>query len=90
MAGKNKATLKIGYLTFVLEAKAAATVFQVLVESGMEMFDTTWNSETKLAEPMVKPAERDGVLLQMLSEEQYALGKLLYAADIANKQGDSK
>ena len=90
MAGKNKAILKIGYLTFVLEAKTAATLFQVLVESGMEMFDTTWNSETKVSEPQVKPAERDGVLLQMLSEEQYALGKLLYAADVANKQGDSK
>jgi hypothetical protein len=90
MAGKNKATLKIGYLTFVLEAKAAATLFQVLVESDMEMFDTTWNSETKLSEPMVKPAERDVVSLQMLPEEQYALGKLLYAADVANKQGDSK
>ena len=73
----------------MLEAKAAATVFQVLVESGMEMFDTTWNSETKLSEPMVKPAERDGVLLQMLSEEQYALGKLLYAADV-DKKGESK
>ena len=89
MAGKNKAILKIGYLTFVLEAKTAATLFQVLVESGMEMFDTTWNSETKTSEPMVKPADRDVVLLQMLSEEQYALGKLLYAADV-DKKGESK
>lgn len=89
MAGKNKAILKIGYLTFVLEAKTAATLFQVLVESGMEMFDTTWNSETKLSEPMVKPAERDVVVLQMLPEEQYALGKLLYAADV-DKKGESK
>jgi len=89
MAGKNKAILKIGYLTFVLEAKTAATLFQVLVESGMEMFDTTWNSETRTAEPMVKPAERDVVSLQMLSEEQYALGKLLYAADV-DKKGESK
>lgn len=89
MAGKNKAILKIGYLTFVLEAKTAATLFQVLVESGMEMFDTTWNSETKTSEPMVKPADRDVVSLQMLSEEQYALGKLLYAADV-DKKGESK
>jgi hypothetical protein len=89
MAGKNKAILKIGYLTFVLDPKAAAGVFQVLVENGMEMFDTTWNSETKLSEPMVKPAERDVVTLQMLSEEQYALGKLLYAADV-DKKGESK
>ena len=89
MAGKNKAILKIGYLTFVLEAKTAATLFQVLVESGMEMFDTTWNSETKTSEPMVKPVDRDVVLLQMLSEEQYALGKLLYAADV-DKKGESK
>jgi hypothetical protein len=89
MAGKNKAILKIGYLTFVLDPKAAAGVFQVLVENDMEMFDTTWNSETKLSEPMVKPAERDVVTLQMLSEEQYALGKLLYAADV-DKKGESK
>jgi len=89
MAGKNKAILKIGYLTFVLDPKAAAGVFQVLVENGMEMFDTTWNSETKTSEPMVKPADRDVVTLQMLSEEQYALGKLLYAADV-DKKGESK
>jgi hypothetical protein len=38
---------------------------------------------------MVKPAERDVVSLQMLPEEQYALGKLLYAADV-DKKGESK
>lgn len=89
MATKNKALLKIGYMTFVLEAKAAATLFQELVASGVEMFDTTWNNDTRVSEPRVKPIERDAVSLQILPEEQYALGKLLHAAEVDNK-GETK
>jgi hypothetical protein len=89
VATKNKALLKFGYMTFVLEAKAAAVLFQELVASGVEMFDTEWNGDTKVSEPRVKPIERDAVSLQILSEEQYALGKLLYAADV-DKKGEAK
>jgi hypothetical protein len=89
MASKNKAVLKIGYMTFVMEAKAAATLFPLLVEGGGEMYDTHWNPETRESEPRIKPMEVGAISLQMLAEETYALGKLLYAAEIANK-GEAK
>jgi len=89
MATKNKVMLRIGYTNFVVDAKAAAAFFPLLVESGAEAYDTHWNAETKESEPRIKPVDMDAISLQILSEEKYALGKLLYAAEIANK-GEAK
>ena len=89
MATKNKVMLRIGYTSFVVDAKAAAAFFPLLVESGVEVYETYWNAETKESEPRIKPVDMDAISLQILPEEKYALGKLLYAAEIAN-QGETK
>lgn len=90
MASKNRALLKIGYMTFVMETKAAAAIFPLLVDSGIESYDTHWNPETKESEPRVKPADVGAISLQIMPEETYAMGKLLYAAEIATKETKEK
>lgn len=74
--------LSLGYHNFILDADAAMELFKVL-SSGVELYDVAWNSESKKQEPRVKPMDIDdnSLKLRMLTEETYALGKLLYAAE---------
>lgn len=89
-AKKHKMILSLGYNDFVLDADAAIELFKTL-SSGVELYESVWNGETRKAEPRVKPMMVDDntIKLRMLPEESYAMGKLLYAAD-QSKQGESK
>jgi hypothetical protein len=86
---EHRAILTIGYHRFIMDAKSAAALFPVLAASGMEMYEETWNDTDKVCEPRVVPISKDLVKLNMLSNEAYGMGKLLYAASL-NKQGESK
>jgi hypothetical protein len=77
-----KMILTLGYNNFILEAEAAMELFKML-SGGVELYDTVWNNDTRKQEPRVKPMDIDdnSLKLRMLTEETYALGKLLYATE---------
>ncbi len=77
-----KMILSLGYQNFILDADAAMELFKAL-SNGVELYDVAWNSESKKQEPRVKPIDIDdnSLKLRVLSEEKYALGKMLYAAE---------
>ena len=87
---KGKVLLKIGYTQFVMESRTATTMFQMLADTGVELYDPKWNNETRKQEPRVKETDASLVSLSILSAEDYAVGKLLHAADEAAKQGEAK
>lgn len=81
----SKAILHIGYHQFILEPKAATELFLGLTNGTVERFDTKWNKETNMSEPRVKPVDSNEIRVSLLTEEIYAMGKLLYAAEQSNK-----
>lgn len=74
---ENKIILKIGHRQFIMKAEAGISLFKMLSETGLEVFDPEWNKETKTTEPRVKMVGPDDITLCMLTPEQYAMGKLL-------------
>ena len=79
---KGKVILKVGYTQFIMEPQVATALFQALAGTELEIYDSKWNSVSKLNEPRVKMATDDLITLSMITPEQYAMGKLLQKADI--------
>jgi hypothetical protein len=90
---KGKVILKVGYAQFIMEPQAATALFQALAGTELEMYESKWNSISKLTEPRVKMASDDLITLSMITPEQYAMGKLLQKADIlaeeTKKEGEA-
>ncbi len=86
---EHKAVISIGYVHFVLDAKAATELFLVLTGGNVERYDDKWNSSTKLSEPRVMPVERDAIKITILDHARYALGKLLYTQEQLNPKDES-
>ena len=87
---KGKVILKVGYAQFIMEPQAATALFQALAGTELEMYESKWNSFSKLTEPRVKMASDDLITLSMITPEQYAMGKLLQKADILAEETKSK
>jgi hypothetical protein len=90
---KGKLLLKVGYTQFIMEPQTATALFHALAGSELEMYESKWNSETKMSEPRVKMASDNLITLSMITPEQYAMGKLLQKADIlaveTNQKGEA-
>ena len=87
---KGKVILKVGYTQFIMEAQAATALFQALAGTELEIYETKWNSVSKISEPRVKMTSDDLITLSILTPEQYAMGKLLQKADILAEETKQK
>jgi hypothetical protein len=82
MAAKSgRAILRIGYTDFIMDAKVATELFTSLASGNVEIYEEKWVNNAKGSEPRVTQAGVDLVTLRVLSEDKYAMGKLLQAAD---------
>ena len=81
----NKVILHLGYYRYVLDPKVATELFLALTKETVERFDDKWNSEMRKQEPRVLPTDSTEIKITLLPEADYAMGKLLYAAEQSNK-----
>ena len=82
--GIKRVILTFGYQKFIMSVEAGTALFTAL--SDCEEYTTEWDSDVGASVPKVSPVKVDEISLSVLSEEQYALGKLTYAAK-QTKQG---
>lgn len=80
--------LTLGYTKYIISADAAALLVNMFSEGGVEEYSQQY--EDGKNRPRVKPTEMAGLSLMWLSDEEYALGKLLQAADDNINQGEAK
>lgn len=85
--GVKRVVLSMGYLKYVLSAEAGTALFLALTDC--EEYTTEWDSTAQASIPRISPAKVDGIGLSVISEEQYAMGKMVYAAE-QTKQGENK
>lgn len=79
------AILRIGYVAYILELDEATVLFKALTTGRAEKYEANWDSNTKAYVPKVSPVEPDTIKLEYLDEGQYALGKVVYAAEQQDK-----
>lgn len=84
-----KVILEIGYKKYVINVEIAAMLLPLFADTALECYDTKWENGTTT--PRVFPADTTAVGIAFLSDKDYALGKMLYAADEqAKQQGAAK
>jgi hypothetical protein len=82
-----RVVLTLGYMKYVLPAEAGTALFLALTDC--EEYTANWDSTAQASIPEVFPVKADAISLSVLTEEQYAIGKLTYAAK-QTKQGETK
>lgn len=82
-AKDQKVVIRIGWTDFVFNIDAGLALFK-MVET-LEKMETRYNEDTKKSEPLISTLEPGSLTMQFLSNEDYAIGKLLYKAAQAAK-----
>lgn len=86
-----KVVIRIGWTDFVLNIEAGIALFKAV--ETLEKQETRYNNTTKQHEVFISPVEPGSITMQFLSNETYAMGKLLHKADeVANstkKEGEA-
>lgn len=77
--------LRIGYTDFIVDPKVATELFTTLASGNLELYEEKWNGSSQQSEPRVSQPGIDLVTLRVLSEDKYAMGKLLQAAEDKDK-----
>lgn len=83
-----RAILSIGGSLLIVDQAVAVAFIQALNTPTFERYDTVYRNGEFV--PVVRPWGSGTVSIQLLTDEQYALGKLQYAAEEKTKQGESK
>ena len=82
-----RVVLTMGYMKYVLPAEAGTALFLALTDC--EEYTANWDSTAQASIPKIFPVKADAISLSVLTEEQYAMGKMVYAAE-QTKQGETK
>lgn len=84
-----KVVLVLGYAKYILPLDAAVALFEAA--TSMEIMEDKYDSANSKSYFLIRPADPGFMKIENLSDETYAVGRMVYKAEeLAKQQGETK